>query len=129
LDTGCLYLFGYGCFAIPATLFEKKYTYKSGVMPGLGMVAPGTYLFYRAMLTAGYNIDVSFMMFPAAIIVFNPGDSPTGVPTSGAREFGYVIAHYVADSVNRSMTDDPSLARGKLTLQASARGVLVPWVH
>ncbi|MEN6454491.1 MAG: glucose/galactose MFS transporter, partial [Prolixibacteraceae bacterium] len=44
------YLFGYGCFAIPAALFIKKFTYKSGVLLGLGMYATGTFLFYPAML-------------------------------------------------------------------------------
>ncbi|HAZ02068.1 MAG: L-fucose:H+ symporter permease [Bacteroidetes bacterium GWF2_42_66] len=67
------YLLGYGCFAIPAALFIKKYTYKSGVMLGLGMYALGTFLFYPAMLTAGANIDISFFMFLLAIVVLFAG--------------------------------------------------------
>ncbi len=67
------YLFGYGCFAIPAALFIKKHTYKSGVLLGLGMYALGTFLFYPAKLTAGYNIDISFLMFLAAILVLFAG--------------------------------------------------------
>ncbi|MFV0269598.1 MAG: glucose/galactose MFS transporter, partial [Draconibacterium sp.] len=57
------YLLGYGCFAIPAALFIKRFTYKSGVLLGLGMYASGTFLFYPAMLLAGWNINVSFLMF------------------------------------------------------------------
>jgi FHS family L-fucose permease-like MFS transporter len=41
------YLLGYGCFAIPGALFIKRYTYKSGVMLGLGMYASGAFLFYQ----------------------------------------------------------------------------------
>ena len=39
------YLLGYGCFAIPGALFIKRFTYKSGVMLGLGLYALGTFLF------------------------------------------------------------------------------------
>jgi FHS family L-fucose permease-like MFS transporter len=67
------YLFGYGCFAIPAALFIKRYTYKSGVILGLGMYAGGTFLFYPAMLVAGVNINISFMMFLLAIIILFAG--------------------------------------------------------
>lgn len=67
------YLLGYGCFAIPAALFIKKHTYKSGVLLGLGMYALGTFLFYPAKLTAGFNIDISFLMFLAAILVLFAG--------------------------------------------------------
>ncbi|OFX51282.1 MAG: L-fucose:H+ symporter permease [Bacteroidetes bacterium GWB2_41_8] len=67
------YLLGYGCFAIPAALFIKKYTYKAGVMLGLGMYALGTFMFYPAMLMAATNIHISFMMFLLAIIILFAG--------------------------------------------------------
>jgi len=67
------YLFGYGCFAIPAALFIKRFTYKSGVMLGLVMYATGTFLFYPAMLCAGWNVNISFIMFLLAILVLFAG--------------------------------------------------------
>lgn len=67
------YLFGYGCFAIPAALFIKKYTYKSGVLLGLGLYASGTFLFYPAMLAAEWNINISFLMFLLAILILFSG--------------------------------------------------------
>lgn len=67
------YLFGYGCFAIPAALYIKKFTYKSGVMVGLGLYALGTFLFYPAMLFAGTNIGISFLMFLFAILILFSG--------------------------------------------------------
>ncbi len=67
------YLLGYGCFAIPAALFIKRYTYKSGVMLGLGMYAAGTFLFYPAMQIAGWNINVGFLMFLLAIVILFAG--------------------------------------------------------
>ena len=67
------YLIGYGLFAIPAALFIKKYTYKSGVMLGLGLYALGAFLFYPAMLTSEESISFSFIMYLAAIIILFAG--------------------------------------------------------
>lgn len=41
------YLFGYGFFALPGALFIKRYTYKLGVLLGLGMYALGAFLFIQ----------------------------------------------------------------------------------
>lgn len=65
----------------------------------------------------------------AHIDSFNPGDPPKGPPTGGARELGDAVEHFVADSVNRSITDDPILVRGKLVFQAYEKGIAVPRVH
>ena len=67
------YLFGYGFFALPAALFIKRFTYKSGVMLGLGMYAAGTFMFYPAMLTSGWNVGIGFLMFLLAIIILFAG--------------------------------------------------------
>ncbi len=67
------YLFGYGCFAIPGALFIKRFTYKSGVMLGLGMYASGAFLFYPAMLLSVSSVNISFLMFLFAIIVLFAG--------------------------------------------------------
>ena len=45
---------GYGLLAIPGAIFIKKYSYKSGVLLGLGMYAVGAMLFYPAKLTGEY---------------------------------------------------------------------------
>lgn len=82
------YLFGYGGFAIPAALFIKKYTYKSGVMLGLGMYALGTFMFYPAMLLAGVNINISFMMFLLALVILFAGLS---ILETSANSYVYAI--------------------------------------
>ncbi|MEE4287274.1 MAG: L-fucose:H+ symporter permease [Mariniphaga sp.] len=82
------YLFGYGGFAIPAALFIKKYTYKSGVMLGLGLYALGTFMFYPAMLLAGVNINVSFLMFLLALVVLFAGLS---ILETSANSYVYAI--------------------------------------
>jgi MFS transporter, FHS family, L-fucose permease len=67
------YLFGYGCFAIPGALFIKKYTYKSGVLLGLGMYALGTFMFYPAMLASGGSVTIGFGMYLFALLVLFAG--------------------------------------------------------
>lgn len=67
------YLFGYGGFALPAAIFIKKYTYKSGVMFGLGLYAFGTFMFYPAMQIADVSINISFLMFLLALVILFAG--------------------------------------------------------
>lgn len=45
---------GYGLLAIPAAIYIKKNTYKSGVLLGLGLYTVGAVLFFPAKLTANY---------------------------------------------------------------------------
>jgi MFS transporter, FHS family, L-fucose permease len=45
----------YFCLALPAAVFIKKYTYKSGVLLGLGLFILGSVLFYPASITMSYS--------------------------------------------------------------------------
>ncbi len=62
------YLFGYGCFAIPGAVFMMKYTYKSGVLLGLGMFITGTLAFFPAKYLYA-TPDLCYMIYLAAILV------------------------------------------------------------
>jgi FHS family L-fucose permease-like MFS transporter len=44
----------YFCFALPAALFIRKFSYKSAVLLGLLLYAGGCFLFYPASVTANY---------------------------------------------------------------------------
>ena len=44
----------YFCFALPAALYIRKYSYKSGVILGLCLYAAGAILFFPASKTASY---------------------------------------------------------------------------
>ncbi|GAB1358383.1 L-fucose:H+ symporter permease [Porphyromonadaceae bacterium] len=67
------YLLGYGCFAIPGAVFIKKYSYKSGVMLGLGSYAIGTFMFYPALLSAEISMELSFSLYLLAILILFAG--------------------------------------------------------
>ncbi len=45
----------YFCLALPAAMFIRRYTYKAGVLLGLGLFAAGALLFYPASLTMVYG--------------------------------------------------------------------------
>jgi FHS family L-fucose permease-like MFS transporter len=44
----------YFCLALPAAIFIKRFTYKSGVLLGLGLFIIGALLFYPASITMNY---------------------------------------------------------------------------
>jgi len=75
------YLLGYGLMAIPAAMFIKRYTYKSGVLLGLGMFIAGGLLFYPAIFVESYNIsflgigsaDLCYLTFLLAIWILFGG--------------------------------------------------------
>ncbi len=45
---------GYFAMAFPAAIFIRRYSYKAGVLLGLGLYAVGAFLFYPAMLSGSY---------------------------------------------------------------------------
>lgn len=45
---------GYFAMAFPAAMFIRKYSYKAGILLGLGMYAFGALLFFPAMMTGSY---------------------------------------------------------------------------
>ena len=58
------YLFGYGCLAIPASIYIKRFSYKSGVLLGLGLYASGAILF----LPAAHLASFPFFLFAIWIL-------------------------------------------------------------
>lgn len=49
------FYFGYGCMAIPAALFIRRYSYKSGIVLGLLLYAVGAFLFFPASSLENYT--------------------------------------------------------------------------
>lgn len=45
---------GYFAMAFPTAIFIRRFSYKAGVLLGLGLYAAGAFLFYPAMLTGSY---------------------------------------------------------------------------
>lgn len=64
------YALGYGCFAIPGAMFMKRFTYKSGVLLGLGLYVLGTVLFFPALFTSSRPELCYFVYLGAILITF-----------------------------------------------------------
>lgn len=65
------YLFGYGMMAIPGAMIIKKYSYKAGVLIGLGMYVTGSFMFYLPVVFATVNANLCYAMYLFAIwIIF-----------------------------------------------------------
>lgn len=45
---------GYFAMAFPAAIFIRKYSYKAGILMGLGLYATGAFLFFPAKMTGSY---------------------------------------------------------------------------
>jgi MFS transporter, FHS family, L-fucose permease len=67
------YFCGYGCFALPGAIFIKRFTYKSGVLLGLGLFAGGAMLIYPAGLAAGLSMHLCFMLFLLSLVILFAG--------------------------------------------------------
>lgn len=79
----------YFCLALPAALYIRKYTYKSGILLGLGLFAFGALLFYPASLVMSYGFFLAALYILAGglsiletaanpyILVMGPEESAT----------------------------------------------------
>ena len=80
----------YFCLAIPAAILIKKFTYKTGILLGLGMFAVGALLFYPASQTMiyGHFLTALFILAGGLSILettANPYILAMGDPATGTR--------------------------------------------
>ena len=67
------YGLGYGLLAFPAAILIKKFSYKFGVLLGLGMYIIGALMFYPAMLSHKTMPEMTFYLFLAALWILSGG--------------------------------------------------------
>lgn len=133
---------GYGTMAIPAALFVSRYSYKSGVLLGLGLYAIGAFLFYPAAI---YE-EFTFFLFSLYILTFglaflettaNPYILSMGDPQTATRRLnlaqsfnplGSITGMFVASQVVlSSLESDKRDAAGNLifsTLSAAEKAAV-----
>jgi len=76
------FYFGYFCMALPGAMVARKFTYKTGVLLGLGVYAIGCFLLYPAMVTE------QFLLFCFAYYVLACG---LGVLETNANPYVLVL--------------------------------------
>ena len=80
----------YFCLALPASMFIKRFTYKAGILLGLGMFITGGLLFYPASQTMQYGhfLGALFILAGGLSVLettANPYIIAMGPPESGTR--------------------------------------------
>ena len=114
----------YFCFALPAALFIRKYSYKSGIILGLVLYAAGALLFYPAAVVASYTfylVAIYVLAGGCSILetVANPYILSMGEPETATRRLniaqsfnplgsisGILISKYfILDKLNGNQAD------------------------
>ncbi len=126
---------GYFAMAFPAAIFIRRYSYKAGVLLGLGLYAAGAFLFYPAMLSGSYytfllayfvlTCGLSFLETSCNPYILSMGSEATATRRLNlAQSFnpvGSLLGMYVAmnfiqarlhplDSAGRALLDDAQFA-------------------
>ncbi|MCS6967467.1 MAG: L-fucose:H+ symporter permease [Cytophagales bacterium] len=80
----------YFCLALPAAILTKKFSYKFGVMVGLGLFIAGSLLFYPASLTKQYShFLIALFILAGGLSILETASNPfiiaMGPPQTGTR--------------------------------------------
>lgn len=121
---------GYFAMAFPAAIFIRKYTYKAGVLMGLGLYALGALLFFPAKVTGSYypfllayfvmTCGLSFLETSCNPYILSMGTEETATRRLNlAQAFNpigsllgmYVAMHFIQNRLNPLSTE----ARSQLT--------------
>lgn len=114
------FYFGYFCMALPAALFIRRYSYKSGIILGLIFYAMGAFLFYPAAAYQEYTYFLISLYVMTSGLAFlettsNPLILAMGSPETATRRlnlaqafnpmgslFGMMVAQFFVISALRS---------------------------
>ena len=146
------FYFGYGCMAIPAALFIRWKSYKSGIVLGLALYATGAFLFYPASMLESYGFflislyvitcGLALLETTANPLVLSLGDPETATQRLNlAQSFnpigsltGMMIAQFVVlDQIQSSKYDAASYelldSATKAAIKTSDLGIIsVPYI-
>lgn len=121
---------GYFAMAFPAAMFIRKYTYKAGVLMGLGMYALGALLFFPAKMTGNYypfllayfimTCGLSFLETSCNPYILSMGSEQTATRRLNlAQSFnpiGSLLGMYVAmNFIQNKLNPMDTVERGQLT--------------
>jgi FHS family L-fucose permease-like MFS transporter len=144
------YYGAYFCLAIPAAFINKRYSYKTGVLVGLGCAAAGAFLFYPASqtMTYGFFLMALFVMAGGLSILetsANPYVMAMGNEQSATRRlnlaqafnpvgtnFGvFLAATLILPNLNQASAEERSamsMTELKSVIGAELDAVMIPYV-
>ena len=91
---------GYGTMAIPAAIFIRRFSYKSGILVGLALYATGALLSIPAAASANFNLFIIALYVLTFGLAFlettaNPYILSMGAPETSTRRLNLAQAFYV----------------------------------
>lgn len=144
------YYGAYFCLAIPAAYINKRFSYKTGVLTGLGMAAMGAFMFYPASqaMTYGFFLAALFVLAGGLSILetsANPYVMGMGNQQSATRRLNlaqsfnpvgtnigvFLAATLILPSLNIASSDErAAMSAEQLTqvIKAELDAVMVPYV-
>tara|TARA_R110002126_G_scaffold291782_1_gene458032 strand:+ start:58959 stop:60296 length:1338 start_codon:yes stop_codon:yes gene_type:complete len=133
------FYFGYFFMALPAALFIRKYSYKSGIILGLSLYAIGAFLFYPAAANQEFNYflislwvitcGLAFLETTSNPLILSLGDKETATQRLNLAQafnpigslMGMIVAQQFVISALRSDDKDASGALIYDTLSETAK--------
>ncbi len=136
------FYFGYFFMALPAALFIRKYSYKSGIILGLSLYAIGAFLFYPAAANQEFNYflvslwiitcGLAFLETTSNPLILSLGDKETATQRLNLAQafnpigslIGMIVAQQFVISALRSDDKDASGALIYDTLSETAKSAV-----
>lgn len=144
------YYGAYFCLAIPAAFINKRFSYKTGVLTGLGCAATGAFLFYPASqtMTYGFFLAALFVLAGGLSILetsANPYVMAMGCEKSATRRLNlaqafnpvgtnlgvFLAATLILPNLNQASAEERaamSVAELKSVIGAELDAVMLPYV-
>ncbi|GGZ50077.1 MAG: L-fucose:H+ symporter permease [Alteromonadaceae bacterium] len=144
------YYGAYFCLAIPAALINKRFSYKTGVLSGLGCAAIGAFMFYPASQTMTYTFFLSALFILAGGLSIletsaNPYVMSMGCQASATRRLNFaqsfnplgtslgvfLAATLILPQLNQATADERSkmsIEQLEQVVSAELDAVMVPYV-
>jgi len=119
----------YFCLAFPAAILIKKFTYKSGILLGLGMFIIGALLFYPASITMKYGHFLAALFILAGGLSIlettaNPYIIAMGGEESGTRRLNFAQSFNPIGSIMGVFLSKMFILSGLKTADAESRAVM-----
>lgn len=119
----------YFCFALPAALFIRRFSYKSGILLGLGLYIIGAFLFYPASLTMQYGSFLfALYVLAAGLSVLETAANPyileMGDSKTATRRLNWVQSFNPIGSMTGVLLSKVFILSGLASATAAERAVM-----
>jgi FHS family L-fucose permease-like MFS transporter len=121
----------YFCLALPAAIFIKKYTYKSGILLGLGLFILGALLFYPASEAMQYSFFlIALFILAGGLSVLETASNPyivaMGPEETGVRRLNFAQSFNPIGSITGVVLSKFFILSHLNTASAEERALMAP---